>query len=74
MNENNYDLAIQRDNWFASEEGKRCSDISTLPPSDPQYLRKRLERAYLAGASDWDKVRQDLCESLCEPFLKEPIE
>lgn len=38
-------LAKSRDEWLESEEGKRCSDGQT----EGQYLRNRLEMAFIAG-------------------------
>ena len=40
-------LARARDEWFESPEGKNCC----IGASSGQYLRNRLERAFLAG---WD--------------------
>jgi len=46
------ELAIKRDEWFESEEGKKCADPYTLYGSgkNEKYLFNRLERAFLAGA------------------------
>lgn len=38
-------MAKQRDLWLSSEDGLKCSMGST----EGQYLRNRLERAFLAG-------------------------
>lgn len=40
------ELAKARDKWLNSEEGKRCCEGTPTG----QYLRNRLERAFLAGA------------------------
>ena len=60
------ELAIKRDDWFASVEGKRCSDIKTLsrPGGTDKYLRNRLEQAFLAGALANEEVAQDLCDNI----------
>lgn len=39
--------AIERDKWFQSEEGQRC----TAGKTEGQYLRNRVELAWCAG---WD--------------------
>lgn len=45
-------LAKMRDDWFDSEEGLRLCDGSKIGVSqkNEQYLRNRLEIAFLAGA------------------------
>ncbi len=58
------ELAIKRDEWFESKEGKRCCDPDGLILPDPQYLRNRLERAFLAGAKANEAVKDDLCRKL----------
>lgn len=37
--------AVARDKWFASADGEECTNGTTYG----QYLRNRLERAFLAG-------------------------
>jgi len=59
------ELAIKRDEWFKSTEGKSCSDMSTLT-HDPIYLHNRLERAFLAGAMANEAVKGDLCRNALE--------
>ena len=41
------ELAKARDEWFESEDGKKCSEGQ----ASGQYLNNRLERAFIAG---WD--------------------
>lgn len=45
MNDHRSDIAKARDNWLESAEGKRCLDGA----DSGEYLRNRLDRAYLAG-------------------------
>lgn len=45
-------LAIERDKWFESAEGKKCLDAKTLGSEvSAEYLKNRLEFAFLAGAA-----------------------
>jgi hypothetical protein len=41
------ELAKARDEWFESDEGQRCCEGG----ANGQYLRNRLEIAFLAGAA-----------------------
>lgn len=54
-------LAKARDKWLESEEGKRCCEGRT----EGQYLRNRLELAFIAG---WEaatkKIKQIIKEDL----------
>lgn len=43
------ELAIMRDEFFESDEGKKCLDIKTIG-NDPKYLKNRIECAFVAGA------------------------
>jgi len=45
VNEMKSELAKARDKWFESEDGKKCSEGQ----ASGQYLRNRLEMAFLAG-------------------------
>jgi len=58
------ELAIKRDEWFESDEGKRCCDPTELGLPSRKYLRNRLERAFLAGAEANEAVKDDLCHKL----------
>jgi len=49
-------LAIKRDAWFASKEGLTCSNYLTLTTED--YLKNRLESAFLAGAVATEETRK----------------
>ncbi len=49
-------LAKARDKWFRSEDGKECREGTAAG----QYLRNRLERAFLAGAKFSDKRIEEL--------------
>jgi len=49
--------AAYRDMWLGSDEGLAC----TQSPAEGQYLRNRLDRAYMAG---WDAAVRHLI--LCE--------
>ncbi len=48
------DLAKARDEWLASDEGKRCCDGCT----DGQYLENRLKLAFIAGVKAAEKLIQ----------------
>lgn len=46
-------LALERDEWLTSKEGRGCRDATTLGASADQseyYLQNRLELAFIAGA------------------------
>lgn len=62
------ELAIKRDEWFASLEGRKCSDPSTIgiTKSRDKFLRNRLELAFLAGAIASDQVMQDICDKVID--------
>ena len=45
------ELAKARDRWLQSEEGEECSTGETRG----QYLRNRIERAFIAG---WDACKK----------------
>lgn len=62
------ELAIKRDEWFASEEGERCLDVKNLAlhASHQKYLKHRLEAAFLAGAEANEQVHQDLADQVME--------
>ena len=53
-------LAVAKDKWFESEEGRRCNNFWTLKPEqDPEfYLKNRLELAFMAGAAAQEKIDQ----------------
>ena len=55
------ELAIKRDQWLASEEGKKCLDASSLFMSAGYeiYLKNRLEIAFLAGAQAEREIKQE---------------
>jgi hypothetical protein len=62
------ELAILRDEWLESTEGKQCCAIAALrvvtPLEAEKYLRNRIEAAFLAGAEANHKVQQVICEKL----------
>ena len=59
------ELAIKRDEWFGSEEGRKCCDAATLGHIQPErFLRNRLERAFLAGAKADAEVQQEFCDRI----------
>lgn len=64
------ELAILRDEWFESEEGKRCSAITALRAGTPfeaeKYLRNRLEAAFMAGAEANTKAQEIICAKLAD--------
>lgn len=46
------EIAIARDAWFDSEDGQSCARLSGLEgPRAEEFLRNRLESAFIAGAS-----------------------
>lgn len=73
MTDNRSELAIERDHWFASEEGKKCMGTTGLGlhPKNLKYLRNRLERAFLAGAAANEKTKQIICDKLLGAAGKE---
>lgn len=56
------DLAVKRDEWFDSEEGRVCAetDILAIHPAHGKHLKARLERAFLAGARASDEIEEIL--------------
>jgi hypothetical protein len=45
-------LAKARDKWMRSKEGRDCLDNGILfSPNHGPYLKNRLERAFIAGAT-----------------------
>lgn len=56
-------LAKARDEWFGSEEGKKVCEGT----AEGQYLRNRLELAFLAGANMLDergKAAVNICDTI----------
>jgi hypothetical protein len=49
--------ATERDEWLASDEGKRCTNPTTLraPADQRQYLENRLTSAFAAGWAACEK-------------------
>ncbi len=59
------ELAIKRDEWFKSAEGRKCSNTLTLTcDTDGEYLKNRLEAAFLAGSIADAEVQQDICDKI----------
>lgn len=51
MNDHKFRLAQARDEWMESPDGLRCQEVGILlRPSNHQYLKNRLETAFIAGA------------------------
>lgn len=65
------ELAIKRDEWLESEEGKSCLDASglLLTSKYEQYFRNRIEAAFLAGAKANTEVQQEICDKMANMFL-----
>ena len=68
------ELAIKRDEWLASDEGKMCADIHSLRrnrhyANSAIYLRNRIETAFLAGAKANEEVRQEVCDKIAAKHL-----
>lgn len=53
-------LAKARDEWLESKEGKSCTDGSSiyLPTGQSQYLRNRIEMAFIAGAEAQRRIHE----------------
>jgi predicted lipoprotein len=59
------ELAIERDKWFESEEGKKCLDAKSLGDFvSHEYLKNRLEFAFLAGAVANEKAREVIAKKI----------
>ena len=61
------ELAIKRDEWFESDEGKKCSDASILSSDgveNRKFLKNRLEYAFLARAKANEEVATEICKKL----------
>lgn len=61
------ELAILRDKWFESEEGKTCANVSTLTcgiGNEDKFLRNRLEAAFLAGAKANEEAQEIIAKKL----------
>jgi len=60
------ELAIKRDEWFESDEGKGCMDTMSLMMTSKyeQYLKNRLETAFLAGANATNEIAEELAEKI----------
>lgn len=57
------ELAIKRDEWFASIEGRTALDTEILHfESYAPLLKNRLEAAFLAGAQSSEDVGRELAE------------
>lgn len=53
-------LAKARDDWFEGEQGQRCMRPDILwSVGQTQFLKNRLETAFLAGASWAEKKRKE---------------
>lgn len=64
------ELAIERDKWFESDEGKKCTDTDSLlaPKVTKEYLINRLEAAFLAGATANEIVHEQLIKKMNSAF------
>ena len=58
------ELAIKRDEWLASEEGRECLDYSTL--TGAIYLEHRINRAFMAGVRAESKSSQEICDKIAD--------
>lgn len=59
------ELAIARDAWLESPEGRACTDLESMqcyknPRSGEIYLKNRIERAFLAGAKAMESINTPL--------------
>ena len=53
-------LAQARDDWFNSDEGASALGVSILwRTADLQYLRNRLELAFIAGAKAQEQIDKE---------------
>lgn len=62
--------ATEHQAWFASDEGRECSDIQTLESAQSQehfqlYLANRLDKAFAAG---WDRCHAEILRITKEHF------
>ena len=64
------ELAIKRDEWFASKEGMKCADAASLTSMRRTreniniYLKNRLEQAFLAGARSTTEIAEELADKI----------
>ena len=59
------ELAIKRDEWFASPQGKQAASGDILLYTRYQeLLDNRLEAAFLAGASATNEIAEELAEKI----------
>jgi len=58
------ELAIKRDEWLESKEGKSCCCFETLMgiAGGEGYLKNRIEAAFLAGAKANEAVKEEICK------------
>lgn len=69
-------LARARDDWFESEEGKKALGVTILlNPEQQEFLKNRLETAFLAGAEVGRRLTEyklaDKIAALIRKALKE---
>jgi len=55
-------LALALDRWMQSDVGRQARDISTLRPTDSNFLKNRLEGAFLAGARSQERISNALTD------------
>ena len=61
------ELAIKRDEWFASDQGRQCcADGLNGHGRAKEYLKNRLEAAFLAGAKAQSEVDQEFCDKVID--------
>ncbi len=59
------ELSIKLEKWFKSEEGAKCTDSNFIYGFHPeQYLKHRLELAFIAGAAATQEVQDEICQKL----------
>lgn len=53
------ELAVKCDEWLESDEGKKCRSVKgfgIIKHADENFLRNRLEAAFLAGAIAGEEI------------------
>jgi hypothetical protein len=65
------ELAIKRDEWLESDEGKSCCDHNNVCSfvGGAGYLKNRIETAFLAGAKAGTETQQVVCDELASKIL-----
>ena len=60
------ELAIERDKWMETHEGKACLDETERFLT----MRQKIECAFMAGAIAEAAAQDEICRKLTDPFFK----